>query len=342
MKNQEKISHKKLNNPNLEYAKQAIDYMKISTTLLYILIAVLLALGLYVFSIFNFNETVGLIALIVGIIGVLIAIWKFQTVFGLYLTGIAGSLAIGGFSVLVIKDSGFLWIPATTIVIWALWKFTVYSKVSTSYKAYHNMGSYSNCQISFFRPFDSRYAEFARNLVIPLLKNYGKVEHVNDDFFKDSSTKGVLSLEYENQTKEVLSKMDEYDQATRDMIKLTKKVMGTDMLSGIEFDDLTWKDGVLRLLERTDIAVIDVSTISENILWELENCFRFLPSMRVILVAGLHAINDIKSHQNNLINTLQKCDINEFVPMYFYGGSNKVTFKFADDIHSRMIAIASY
>ena len=80
------------------------------------------------------------------------------------------------------------------------------------------MGSYSNCQIAFFRPFDSRYAEFARNLVIPLLKNYGRVEHVNDEYFKDSPAKGVLGLEYEKQTKEVLSRMDEYDQATRDMI----------------------------------------------------------------------------------------------------------------------------
>jgi hypothetical protein len=168
--------------------------------------------------------------------------------------------------------------------------------------------------------------------------SYGRVNHVGDDFFKESPTIGGLSGAYKKQTKDVLSRMDEYDDVTRKVLEMTQAVSGSDMLSGTEFDDPKWKDGVLNILERTDIAVVDVSTVSENVLWELKNCLRYLSPTRVILIASLDAIKDIEQRKFALLTTLYEPGISEIQNVLVYHPN--IALRFAKDLHERMIMIA--
>ena len=288
-------SKRVLKKPTLEYAKYTITYMRISPSLLHCLIAVLTGIGLFAFSLMKISQDAGLMMLLIGAISAVVARWRLQTTFGLYLAGPALACIIGGTAFWAFESVNWLWVPAVLTIGWALWKFVLYSNASVAFEDTKDMGQYSECQITFFfRPFDSRYAEWARNLVIPLLMSYGRVVHVGDNFFKESPTIGVLSLAYRQHVEEVLSRMDEYSEATKKVIEMTKAATGTDMLSGRKFNDSKWKESVLMELKRTDIAVVDISTASENVLWEPKNCFRYSCPLRVVLIASLDASKDIE------------------------------------------------
>jgi hypothetical protein len=59
---------------------------------------------------------------------------------------------------------------------------------------------------------------------------------------------------------------------------------------------------VLDFLPSIDIAAVDVSTVSENLLWEIQQCLHHLPLERVILIANETAQKKIAS-RSDVINT---------------------------------------
>jgi hypothetical protein len=63
----------------------------------------------------------------------------------------------------------------------------------------------------------------------------------------------------------------------------------SDALEAPRLTDETWREGVLALLRRTDLVVIDVSRAGENLLWELERAHEVLPPERVVVLRAVGA-----------------------------------------------------
>jgi hypothetical protein len=122
------------------------------------------------------------------------------------------------------------------------------------------------CRIAFLRPFHEGYSEKARNLLIPILANYGHLYFVSDATF--ASTKAD----------------DSY--FARDY----RSVPG--LIAGHTLAHEEWQRRVAAALGDTDVAVIDVSVLSAGVLWELNECYRRFPAHRILLVAAGDAFGD--------------------------------------------------
>ena len=116
------------------------------------------------------------------------------------------------------------------------------------------------CRIAFFRPFRPDYSEKARNLLVPLLRNYGDVFFVEDDTFEGQP------------------------------IGDTFVASGFKALRGLErgrrYSNDEWMARVQQQLQDVDIAVVDISVITPHVVWELNECYDRLPGHRLILVAA--------------------------------------------------------
>ena len=330
-------SDRPLRAPGLEGAEATLTYMRRTPGALWGIASLMASLTLLTLWLIGLNQSVGWWLLLVGIAAALVALWQLKTTFGLVLAGPAIACILGGAAAWVAVSTDWLWIAAVPAALGGLWALGRYGQALRGHRDSLNMGQYLDCRIVFFRPFDTRYAEWARNLVIPLLKNYGRVTHVTDRGFEDSHGRGGLSGAHEDFVKDVLSRMDDYDEPTRKMIEMTKAVVGSDMLAGNTFDDATWRDGVLKILDKTNVAVVDVSTVSDNVLWELANCYRRLTPAHVILIASRDALQDVTRRQDALLAVLSEARIAGTQPVLVY--HPVIALKFAEELHERMSQI---
>jgi len=60
-----------------------------------------------------------------------------------------------------------------------------------------------------------------------------------------------------------------------------KNITGVDV---IQCNDNDWQDIVSTALLKADIAIVDVSEVTENLAWEISQTFKYLPKDRVIFV----------------------------------------------------------
>jgi hypothetical protein len=325
--------------PTLESAERTLTYMRDAPAGLWGIVSLLASASLTGLWLTGFDRTFGRWILIVGVVGLVVAKLRLHTTFGLLLAGPALACLLGGAIAWATGRTDWLWIPAIPATVWGIRRIWRYGRAARAYRESLHAARHTGCSIAFFRPFDTRYAEWARNLILPVLKSYGRVTHVTDGAFEAAPGQGGLSAAYEDQVKDVLSRIDEYDTATRRMIDLTQKVVGSDLLAGTRMDDATWKAGVLDLLTRTDVAVVDVSTVSDNVLWELANCLRRLPPERVILIVSLDALEDVKRRQPALMKTFSEAGGTNMEPVLAYHPTNALPF--AESLHARMVAIAA-
>lgn len=321
----------------LEGAEATLTYMRRAPGALWGIASLLASLTLLTLWLIELSQSVGQWLLLVGITAALVARWQLKTTFGLVLAGPAIACILGGGAAWVAGSTDWLWIAAVLGALGGLWALGRYGQALLVQRDSLNIGKNLDCRIVFFRPFDTRYAEWARNLVLPLLKNYGLVTHVSDRAFEDSPGRGGLSGAYGDFVKDVLSRMDEYDEPTRKMIEMTKAAGGADMLSGKSFDDATWRDGVCKILDKTDVAAVDVSTVSDNVLWELTNCYCRLTPAHVILIASRDALQDVTRRQDALLAVFSEAGIAGTQPVLVYHPT--IALKFAEELHERMSEI---
>ena len=202
--------------------------------------------------------------------------------------------------------------------------------------------SHSGCEIALFRPFDDDYSKFARNIIIPLLDGYGRVVYVTDRTFEDSSYRGVLGRPYSEYSDHIREIAKDADESTRKMLELVDSVQGGDPMrsAGREFKDEEWREKVQELFDRLDIAVIDVSTASPNVLWELRECYHRLPPERVIGIARRASVSHLKSHSEAITEATHIPSEPWISGLAIYDPDEReLRESFVHNLHERMLGI---
>ena len=248
-----------------------------------------------------------------------VILWRWRPVPGTFIGAIGLALAVHGgiellggtgiggdiiFSILFLII-GFAWFWSTA------GPTPVYSELS-------KQADY-RCTIAYFRPFTAKHARDARNLVVPLLDGYGRVIHVNDLTFESVDQDYLHGQEYSD----VLGKFRMRTQARN-------------------FDDANWQVGVQKILSKVDIAVVDISNLSPNVLWELANCYAQLPQNRVLgIVRSRNPQQDVERFADLSLKLepfgIDK-NIRPYVLMYFDEVEGRVWFMNA--LHQTMLKIA--
>ena len=127
-----------------------------------------------------------------------------------------------------------------------------------------------SAHVAYFRSFENSESHKARDVISPILGCIGRLTTVhNADYIQG------------------LSGVDGHDQSDDTLFAWleTGEVL-SDGLDTIKSDDHTWKSAVTELLQRVDLAVIDLSLTGKNIDWELEQTRRALPRDRIIKIAA--------------------------------------------------------
>jgi hypothetical protein len=113
--------------------------------------------------------------------------------------------------------------------------------------------------IMTLRPFgNASTALLFRDLVAPILGCYGDLRVISDKAYGGSSKKT--------------------DDQTLDLQQLG------DVRLAEKLSDQDWRRAVLQLILQSDVAVIDLTMPSLNVLWEAARCIAFLPPHRVFLI----------------------------------------------------------
>ena len=131
------------------------------------------------------------------------------------------------------------------------------SRVRAGFLEARDRVSRNGCRIGFFRPFHKSFSSQAKNLLLPLLQGYGTVFFVVDESFNESKFAGFWSKD----------------------LQLLPGLVG-----GHQYTNHEWQKKVLAQLDNLDIAVVDISVPSANVVWEIKQCYDRLPSHRIILV----------------------------------------------------------
>lgn len=114
-------------------------------------------------------------------------------------------------------------------------------------------------QTILLRPFSWAPSEYAKNAVLPVLGSIGCGVTVEDRTFTSARVRDMpfsVSLS-------VIS----------DLRSMIPYIVGKD-----------WKHEVEALISESDAAVIDVTTVTEDIAWEIKCCLRHLPPSRVLFI----------------------------------------------------------
>ena len=62
------------------------------------------------------------------------------------------------------------------------------------------------------------------------------------------------------------------------------------LVGGHTYTNEEWQQQVVAQLDDVDVAVVDISSPSTNVIWEIRQCYDRLPSHRIILVASASAL----------------------------------------------------
>lgn len=81
-----------------------------------------------------------------------------------------------------------------------------------------------------------------------------------------------------------------------------KSITGVDV---IKCNDNVWQDVVSTALSKTEIAIVDVSEVTDNLAWEISQAFKYLSKDRVIFVCDEEADQpDLLANLNQLLNSI--------------------------------------
>lgn len=168
------------------------------------------------------------------------------------------------------------------------------------------------CRIVVFRPFHSETSALARNALIPILEGYGRVDIVTDSTFERSAPSGIFGLDH-----------------TGSRARLHR------------FADAEWRAGVLALIRAADVAVVDITVTSPNVIWEVAQCYGLLPDHRVMLMlsAGIFGARSLQQYMRDFYRLLGENpemprDVRPFVFVFTPGAGQEVTLALA--IHQKM------
>jgi len=115
-------------------------------------------------------------------------------------------------------------------------------------------------QTILLRPFRSTSSEYAKDAVLPVLGSVGGGITVEDSSFRAARARSI-PFAVRLDVVSALHSMKPY-------------IVGTD-----------WKTEVDMLIAESDVAVVDVTELTEDVVWEMEQCFHHLPSCRVVFIA---------------------------------------------------------
>lgn len=211
---------------------------------------------LLVFDVGGYVVLGGLAALVVGFILVRIGL---GIVFAWIAALGAGAAAAGAMSWLGIEAAWVYWTVAGSLGLLGVLVVGTDSKVSPGFMRARSLSRRSGCPIGLFRPFHRDYSAQAKNLLLPLLRGYGTVFFVEDASFTESAFTGLWSKDY---------------QALPGIV------------GGSRYTDEEWQRRVKAQLENIDVALVDISVPSANVVWEIKQCYDRLPSHRIIFVAS--------------------------------------------------------
>jgi hypothetical protein len=175
----------------------------------------------------------------------------------------AGAATAGAMAWWGIEAAWPYWILAGLLGLLGVLVAGTDSKVSTGFIRARNASVHSGCRIGLFRPFHSDYSAQAKNLLLPLLRGYGPVFFVEDESFTESGFTGLWSKDY---------------QALPGIV------------GGHRYTDEEWQKQVQAQLDDVDVAVVDISAPSANVVWEIKQCYDRLPSHRILFVASANVL----------------------------------------------------
>jgi hypothetical protein len=150
------------------------------------------------------------------------------------------------------------------------------------------------CRIVALRPFEDESASYLfRNVVGPTVGCYGEVSVVSDDSFARSeledvsphlraspSLAGLLGLSWRGR----LARKYMLQGGGGAFGSLDLQFLGDKQIA-LNFSDDEWQEKVRALISISDIAVIDLSLISINLMWETVWCLLLLPPHRIFFVS---------------------------------------------------------
>lgn len=96
-------------------------------------------------------------------------------------------------------------------------------------------------------------------------------------------------------------------------------VMGIDVF---QCDDAIWQDVVTAALMRADIAIIDLSELTENLTWEISKALNTLPQDRIIFVCEEDVFQEpellskLKQHFSSLVHDLNVEKMKDKIVVY--------------------------
>jgi hypothetical protein len=225
-------------------------------------------------------------------------------------------LAVAGW---VAMSEGHVWVVLVCIVAlaYALSSVEPLSPDASSFMKFTYTAQQKGCRIAVFRPFDRRSSTLARSALIPILAGYGKVDIVLDETFERAESDGEFG-----------GQVDHFD----------------ELCTVHRFADSEWKDRVAEIIRDSDIAIIDWTTISPGVLWEIAQCYMYLPPYRIygVVDGGVLESSSLKHHMSSFYDAIAAHpempeDVRPYIFYFAPGASQQMTL--AIDIHRKMLEI---
>ncbi|MGA8088661.1 MAG: hypothetical protein WCA10_15235 [Terracidiphilus sp.] len=123
-------------------------------------------------------------------------------------------------------------------------------------------------QSILLRPFQATSSEYAKNAILPVLGSVGGGITVEDSSFRKARLRSIPFA-----------------------VRLDVVAALNSMIPYIVSSD--WKTEVDTLIAESDVAVVDVTKLTEDIIWEIERCFNHLPSCRIIFIVETSCFENV-------------------------------------------------
>lgn len=182
------------------------------------------------------------------------------------------------------------------------------------------MARESGFRIVVFRPFTPRASSLARNTLIPVLAGYGSVEIVIDTTLEKVHPKGYLGRGYRD--------IEEFAHVH-------------------SYSNEKWREGVSKVIESADLAVIDISRPRPNVAWEMAKCYEVLPPHRIYCAVDAKIISKsgtLIDHIKRIYNEIELDKSTKFPHnirpySFLFWPRRGIELAFANDIHKKMCEI---
>jgi len=126
----------------------------------------------------------------------------------------------------------------------------------------------NSCNIVVFWRFEQRAGQLARTTLTPLLSLMGMVSIVSSPYFAKKS---------------LLERLADSSWMQAFAFPWLSPRMNVEM-GELEFGSETWKPGVIQLLSQADVVLVVFTEPSLNVLWELEESVRHVPTTNIFVI----------------------------------------------------------